>query len=320
MTKLNTKTRTTDILVMPYTRIVGQEDLKLALELSFINERIGGVLIEGERGTAKSTTVRAFSLMMTGALPVTLPINATEDRVIGGWQLDRLLKGEKVWQKGLLQQAAGGFLYIDEVNLLDDHIVNLLLDASSTNILVIQRDNEDRTEPISFKLIGTMNPEEGELRPQLLDRFGLCVQVAAEEGRTRRRMILQAILDFDRAPQQVIKAEQARLNAMRKRLVRARARVEGGSVGFPAEVADLCVSVAQGFQAEGHRGDHVLALAAQSLAALAGDKETGPEHVRRVARMALQHRLIAPETRERLAWKDDILEGLLHGESSGEVE
>ena len=266
--------------------------------------------IEGKTG--------AFSLMMTDRLPVTLPINATEDRVIGGWQLDRLLVGEKKWQPGLLQQADRGFLYIDEVNLLDDHIVNLILDASSTGFLVIQREGEDRTVPVSFGLIGTMNPKEGELRPQLLDRFGLCVYVQAEVRENKRRQILEAILDFDQQPNDVVARERQELerkrniiNAARNSLMKSKA--EGNSTLFSQEMAELCVRIAQHCQAEGHRGDHVLALASRALAALKGEEKVTYEHIQSIAQMALRHRMIDEETHERLEWSRGILEGDLDG-------
>jgi len=166
------------ILVMPYSRMVGQEQIKLALELSHVSSTISGVLLSGEKGTGKSTLVRAFSQMLNqgnGAggdgLPVTLPINATEDRVVGGWSVNELLKGRASWQVGLLEEADGGILYVDEVNLLDDHIVNLILDVASTGVLVVQREGQQRRCRVGFTLVGTMNPEEGGLRPQLLGSF-----------------------------------------------------------------------------------------------------------------------------------------------------
>jgi magnesium chelatase subunit I len=167
------------IQILPYALLVGQAQLKLALELAYIAPRLGGVLISGQRGTGKSTAVRAFSQMMyldengQGRLPVTLPINATEDRVVGGWNLHKLVKGELEPQIGLLEEADGGLLYVDEVNLLDDHIVNIILDVTSTGVLVVQREGKSEQKPVSLTLVGTMNPEEGGLRPQLLDRFGL---------------------------------------------------------------------------------------------------------------------------------------------------
>lgn len=197
----NMSTVTKEVIrVLPYSRIVGQEQLKFALELAYIAPRLGGVLISGQRGTGKSTAVRAFSQMMVGRLPVTLPINATEDRVVGGFDLNQLMLGKVERKLGLLEKANKGLLYIDEVNLLDDHIVNIILDVTSTGILVVQREAQDPEDKhISFTLVGTMNPEEGGLRPQLLDRFGIMVSITAEEEQAKRLEILQTVMDFDEA-------------------------------------------------------------------------------------------------------------------------
>ncbi|HEU4323640.1 MAG TPA: AAA family ATPase [Roseiflexaceae bacterium] len=182
--------------IMPYSMIHGQQQLKLALELAFVAQRIEGVLLSGQRGTGKSTAVRAFALMAYGRLPVTLPINATEDRVVGDWKLEELVRGEPVEQPGLLEQAHDSVLYIDEFNLLDDHIVNIILDVTSTERLVAQR-NRPIDKAFRFTLVGTMNPNEGGLRPQLLDRFGLMVDVSAESDTETRIKILKAVLEFD---------------------------------------------------------------------------------------------------------------------------
>src|SRR5919199_2154337 len=219
------------IQILPYTLVVGQEQLKLALELAYIDPAIGGVLISGHRGTGKSTAVRAFAQMIYGKLPVTLPINATEDRVIGGWDLKELMLGKTVEQKGLLEEANSSLLYIDEVNLLDDHIVNIILDVTANGVLVIQREGRhDPPKPISFTLVGTMNPEEGGLRPQLLDRFGLMVSVTAETNEAERTMILQTVLEFDEArfrlkqgqPSPLI--DDARMNDEQQRILLDKAR------------------------------------------------------------------------------------------------
>jgi magnesium chelatase subunit I len=282
--------------VLPYSRIVGQKDVKRALELSYIAPGIGGVLISGERGTAKSTAVRAFSLMMYGELPVTLPINATDDRIIGGWRLDELMRGTPVKQPGLLEEAGRrGMLYIDEVNLLDDHLVNIILDVASTGVLTIQREAIDEKKEIRFSLIGTMNPEEGWLRPQLLDRFGLMVQVSGVSDPGDRQLILSYVLEMDEArfssgSDFLVKAREEDVEH-RRELEAARDRLYEVTVN--SGVAHLCAEVAQQFQVQGHRGDVVLALAARALAALEGAAGVGPSHVIAVAPMALRHRRTA---------------------------
>jgi magnesium chelatase subunit I len=311
--------RTVDEAVLPYSLIVGQENLKLALELAFIAPPIGGVLISGQRGTAKSTAVRAFARMVYGELPVTLPINATDDRVVGGWNLDELMRGEVEYRRGLLEEAGDkGMLYIDEVNLLDDHIVNLLLDVASTNLLTVQRDMVAR-DPVrvSFTLVGTMNPEEGWLRPQLLDRFGLLVAVSPATDRDCRRRILETVLRFDEARhrshddwlQEAITADDRH----REKLVAARDRLYDVDV---APIAQLCADIAERFEAAGHRGDYVMALAARARAALAGARAAHADDVRRVAPMALAHRRAASEHDASATWtdeQDDQLEAFLVG-------
>jgi magnesium chelatase subunit I len=160
--------------LLPYNYVVGQDKLKQMLSIAYVmGSSVGGVLVSGERGTAKSTIVRSFARMMYGGLPTTLPINATDDRVMGGWDIEALMKGNPEPMPGLLKQAnKTGMLYIDEVNLLDDHIVNLILDVVSTGVLVVERDGiNDQEEDVSFMLVGTMNPDEGSLRPQMLDRL-----------------------------------------------------------------------------------------------------------------------------------------------------
>jgi len=291
--------------VLPYSYVVGQARLKRALELNYIAPRIGGVLVSGDRGTAKSTTVRAFALMVYGQLPVTLPINATDDRILGGWRLDELMEGRVVEQKGLLELAGErGMLYVDEVNLLDDHVVNIVLDVSSTGILTVQREGADREIQVDIGMVGTMNPDEGGLRPQLLDRFGLMVEVHAEQDPARRREILQTVLAMDAARARPVSdfAERGRAADAKHKLRLDLARDRFYDVEVDHDAATLCADIAASFQAAGHRGDVVTALAARAFAALEGADTVTPRHVCAVAPLALQHRRQETGTAAALTW------------------
>jgi len=288
---------------------VGQERTKQALELTYIAPRIGGVLIRGDRGTGKSTAVRSFAQMVYEQLPVTLPINATDDRIVGGWVIEQLMMERKpVRQPGLLEEASKkGMLYIDEVNLLEDHIVNLILDVASSGQLSVQYESQNENQQVSFVLVGTMNPEEGFLRPQLLDRFGLMVDVVAQAD--QRAEILRTVLKFDEALASAGNGAQwledgGQRDAVHKQALHAaHERLYDVTVGH--DIADLCASLATGFDAAGHRGDYVVALAARAQAALEGSPSVTSKHVANVARMALQHR--RGETAEigQAEWTDD---------------
>lgn len=311
------------IQILPYPLIVGQSSLKLALELAYIAPRIGGVLISGQRGTGKSTAVRAFSQMMyldqngQGRLPVTLPINATEDRVVGDWDLSRLVEQQTLEpKKGLLEEAHAGMLYIDEVNLLDDHIVNIILDVTSTGVLVVQRAGKSEEKAVSFTLVGTMNPEEGGLRPQLLDRFGLMVTVTAETKPADRLKILQTVMDFDQAlAQSTDDSPSTYIQNARQAADQYRAELEAAKkalyeVKVSSEVANSCIALAEKFNAEGNRGDYMIALAARAYAARAyaaraGAPEVTLAHVQAVARLVLQHRRPQGQHSHPLSWGKD---------------
>lgn len=289
---------TAAIPILPYSQIVGQEQIKLALEIAYVApQRLGGVLISGQRGTGKSTAVRAFAQMVYGQLPVTLPINATEDRVVGGWKIDALMRSESTWQPGLLEEANDRLLYVDEVNLLDDHIVNIILDVTSTGVLVVQRDGQNKEpQKVAFTLVGTMNPEEGGLRPQLLDRFGLMVSVQAEADEGVRLQILQNVLTFDQALSAPTGSglstwlDRAKKKDIKKHEQLQQAKEKFGSVEVSPEILGLCIKLSSKFQAEGNRGDYVLAMAARACAALEGASEVSRSHLKAVAPLALQHR------------------------------
>jgi len=298
------------ILILPYTRFAGQEHLKLALELAYIAPRIGGVLLSGERGTGKSTIVRGFGLMMYDDLPVTIPINATEDRIVGGWQIDELMRSEAIWHKGLLEEANRKLLYVDEVNLLDDHIVNIILDATSTGVLLVQREGQVYQKPIQLTLVGTMNPEEGGLRPQLLDRFGLMVQVVAETDLKQRRKILQTVLEFDEAVFQRSNGlsetffEAASKEMQQYKIEPERACQHFYSVAIPEQIAETCVTVANEFRAEGHRGDYLMILAARAYAARMGHRQVELEHIKKIAPLVLQHRRPEAKQLNHILWSE----------------
>jgi magnesium chelatase subunit I len=282
--------------LLPYSYIVRQDTLRWLLEVAYVmGSSVGGVLVSGERGTAKSTIVRSFATMMHNQLPVTLPINATDDRVMGGWQIDALMRGNAKWQDGLLEQAAGDtkMLYIDEVNLLDDHIINLILDVVSTGLLVVEREGMDNSQvDVSFMLVGTMNPEEGALRPQLLDRFGLFVPVNAEQRWEDRREILLRVLKFDTERDRDHSdwlEKGKRLDGQRRAEVE-RAKAEAPGVLLTNDTIDLCARVATEFDVVGHRGEIVMAEAARAAAALAGRQATTAADVSGVAPYAVMHR------------------------------
>ncbi len=280
----------------PFSAVVGQDDLKLALLLAAVDPSIGGVLIRGERGTAKSTMARGLAALLPAradgsAAPfVELPLGATEDRVVGSLDVGHALReGRTQLRSGVLAQADGGVLYVDEVNLLADHLVDLLLDAAARGWVTVERDGVSAGEAARFVLIGTMNPEEGELRPQFLDRFGLSVQVRGPETREMRMAAVSRRLAFDENPSQVVTAARASEDALRESVLEARRRLHALRVtdGLLSVVTDLCADQ----RLDGIRGDLAIVKAARALAAWEAATEITPEHIRRASELALPHRL-----------------------------
>ncbi|NWF78810.1 MAG: ATP-binding protein, partial [Chloroflexi bacterium] len=273
----------------PFSAIAGQATMKLALQLLVIDPAIGGVLIRGGKGTAKSTAVRALHGLLPELPLVTLPLNATEEMLLGGLDWGAALQsGARRLQPGLLARAHGGILYVDEVNLLDDHLVDVVLDAVASGRQVVEREGVSAAHAARVALVGTMNPEEGELRPQLLDRFGLCVEVAAEEDVNVRVEVLERREQFDRDPAAFQRQFHAQEAGLRTRLLTARERL--GVVSLPpslrAFIAELCAQR----QVAGHRADLVIQRAAAALAACEGRYAVALADIEQVAPLVLRHR------------------------------
>jgi magnesium chelatase subunit I len=314
-------------LVFPFSAIVGQDEMKLAILIAAIDPSIGGVLVFGDRGTGKSTAVRALAALLppmravvgcryrcdpalaTGceecearklkgalkhhAVPVPvvdLPLGATEDRVVGALDLERALaQGVKAFEPGLLARANRGFLYIDEVNLLEDHLVDLLIDVAASGENVVEREGLSVRHPARFVLVGSGNPEEGELRPQLLDRFGLSVEVRTPQDLPSRVEVVKRRDAFERDGAAFGKAWAKEEARVRRQIVAGRAQIANVSVpdGALERAAQLCMALGT----DGLRGELTLIRAARAFAALRGDAVVGDAHLKRVAPPALRHRL-----------------------------
>jgi magnesium chelatase subunit I len=312
--------------MFPFTAIVGQDEMINAIIVAAIEPKLSGVLIFGDRGTGKSTAVRALAALLpdmavvencpyhcdpadaahlcaqcksiTGKLPVTrapvpvvdLPLGATEDRVVGALNLERALTdGAKVFEPGLLARAHRGFLYIDEVNLLEDHIVDLLLDVAASGENVVEREGMSLRHPARFVLIGSGNPEEGELRPQLLDRFGLCVDVKTPTDIALRVEVVRRRDAYDTDPAAFSKQYAKSDAALRKKILAARARLPDITVSdeILQQGAKLCMALGT----DGLRGELTLLRAARALAAYEGEGAVTLDHLRRMSTAALRHRL-----------------------------
>ncbi|QMU19463.1 VWA domain-containing protein [Gordonia rubripertincta] len=277
----------------PFSAVVGQEQLKLALVLSAISPSIGGVLIRGEKGTAKSTIVRGLGPLIgdddgSGRV-VELPIGATEDRVIGSLDLTSVLRdGRAEFTPGLLARAHRGVLYIDEVNLLADHLVDVLLDAAASGRVTIERDGVSHTQAADFVLVGTMNPEEGELRPQLLDRFGLAVDVAAGKDLDERVEVVRRRMAFDADPNAFATEYAEAEHDLAQRIHAAREAVNG--VEVPTRELRRIAGICAHLDVDGLRGDIVVARTAAAHAAWRGVMTVAEVDVRAAVELALPHR------------------------------
>jgi magnesium chelatase subunit I len=306
----------------PFSAIVGQDEMKLAMILTAIDPGIGGVLVFGDRGTGKSTAVRGLAALLppieaVAGCPVNsarardipdwaqvhdhsvvekptpvvdLPLGATEDRVVGALDIEKALaQGEKAFEPGLLARANRGYLYIDEVNLLEDHLVDLLLDVAQSGQNVVEREGLSIRHPARFVLVGSGNPEEGELRPQLLDRFGLSVEVNSPRDIDTRIEVVRRRDAYDRDPAGFLGAWHEADMDLRARIVAARgalAHVDADDA-ILRDCAELCVALGS----DGLRGELTLLRAARGLAAFEGAPSVTRDHLRRVAPSALRHRL-----------------------------
>ncbi|MCG2754947.1 MAG: AAA family ATPase [Desulfobacteraceae bacterium] len=316
-------------LTYPFTAIVGQETMKKALILNAVNPKLGGVLIRGEKGTAKSTAVRALAALLpeievidgckfgcdphkkgsmcqecmdrleTGEnLPVKkrktrvveLPVGSTEDRVVGALDIERAIKkGEKRFEPGILAEANRGILYVDEVNLLDDHIVDVLLDSAAMGVNTVEREGVSYSHPAEFILIGTMNPEEGELRPQLLDRFGLCVHIEGIADIDQRVEVVKRRAFYEQDPAGFQKNWKAEEEKLQQAIVQAKELLE--QVTVSDDILYLIAQIAIDMNVDGHRADIMMMKASKTIAALNGRRQVLKEDVQSAADMALQHRM-----------------------------
>src|SRR6478609_7791436 len=279
--------------IYPFSAIVGHDRLRLALLLCAVRPEIGGVLIRGEKGTAKSTAVRGLADVLSAvdadSALLELPIGATEDRVVGSLDLQRVLRdGEHAFSPGLLARAHGGVLYVDEVNLLHDHLVDVLLDAAAMGRVHIERDGVSHSHDARFVLIGTMNPEEGELRPQLLDRFGLTVDVAASRDVDVRAEVIRARLAYEADPAGFA-GRYAKADAeLAARIAEARAVLP--DVVLPDKELRRIAALCAAFDVDGMRADLVVARTAVAHAAWRGSNVVEEQDIRVAAELALPHR------------------------------
>nr|YP_636541.1 magnesium chelatase subunit of protochlorophyllide reductase [Zygnema circumcarinatum]AAX45804.1 magnesium chelatase subunit of protochlorophyllide reductase [Zygnema circumcarinatum] len=315
--------------IFPFTAIVGQEEMKLALLLNVIDPKIGGVMIMGDRGTGKSTTVRALvdllpdiqvvaddpfnsdpydpelmsedvrskirhkeqlSIINTKISMVDLPLGATEDRVCGSIDIEKALtEGVKAFEPGLLAKANRGILYVDEVNLLDDHLVDVLLDAAASGWNTVEREGISISHPARFILIGSGNPEEGELRPQLLDRFGMHAQVGTVKDAELRVKIVEERSRFDQNPKSFRDAYNLAQDNLRQQIMQARERLPNVKIDYELRVniSKICAEL----NVDGLRGDIVTNRAAKALAALGNRDNVIPKDILTIIPLCLRHRL-----------------------------
>ena len=315
--------------VFPFTAIIGQEEMKLALILNVIDPRIGGVMIMGDRGTGKSTTIRAVADLLPAIKVVAddpfnsstedfelmsevvktaiennedlvtsykkvpmidLPLGATEDRVCGTIDIEKALtEGVKAFEPGLLAKANRGILYVDEVNLLDDHLVDILLDSAASGWNTVEREGISIKHPARFVLVGSGNPEEGELRPQLLDRFGMHAEIRTVRDPETRVRVVEERSNFDQNPDACLAENAAAIEALKDNITTAQQRLPGVKIDFElrVKISQVCGSL----DVDGLRGDIVTNRAAKAYAAYNGQDEVTVDDIEKVITLCLRHRL-----------------------------
>jgi magnesium chelatase subunit I len=317
----------------PFAAIIGQEEMKLALQLNVIDPKIGGVMIMGDRGTGKSTTIRALADLLPDItiikndpfntdpkglatqyeteeikIPmVELPLGATEDRVCGTINLKEVLSGgSSTFEPGLLARANRGILYVDEINLLDDHLVDVLLDSAASGWNTVEREGISIKHPAKFILVGSGNPEEGELRPQLLDRFGMHAEIRTIREPNLRVKIVEERMSFDQSPQEWFEKYEKEQFAIQDRIVSAQKSLSKVTISkdFQLKISQVCSEL----EIEGLRGDIVSTRAAKSLAAFEGRQEVTVDDIRRTITLCLRHRL-----------RRDPMESISTGDKTGAV-
>lgn len=315
MSKQNLKNKTTPIF--PFTAIVGQEEMKLALELNVIDPKIGGVMIMGDRGTGKSTTIRAIADLLPEIevikddpfnrhptdeilekpetefikIPmVDLPLGATEDRVCGTIDIEKALtEGVKAFEPGLLAKANRGILYVDEVNLLDDHLVDILLDSAASGWNTVEREGISIRHPAQFVLVGSGNPEEGELRPQLLDRFGMHAEIRTVKDPNLRVKIVEERTLFDLDPYAWVDKYKDQQEALKKKIISAQILLD--KVEMPYDFRLKISKVCSELDVDGLRGDIVINRAAKAYTAFQGKESITIEDIEKIIVLCLRHRL-----------------------------
>ena len=317
----------------PFAAIIGQEEMKLALQLNVIDPKIGGVMIMGDRGTGKSTTIRALADLLPDItiikndpfntdpkglatqyeteeikIPmVELPLGATEDRVCGTINLKEVLSGgSSTFEPGLLARANRGLLYVDEINLLDDHLVDVLLDSAASGWNTVEREGISIKHPAKFILVGSGNPEEGELRPQLLDRFGMHAEIRTIREPNLRVKIVEERMSFDQSPEEWFEKYEKEQFAIQDRIVRAQNSLSKVTINkdFQLKISQVCSEL----EIEGLRGDIVSTRAAKALSAFEGREEVTVDDIRRTITLCLRHRL-----------RRDPMESISTGDKTGAV-